>query len=447
MTSARTAVTRSGAMRVLGALALGTLSSCSGCATEPETLATGEEFVVLPKIVYIQPSEVGPGTPFRLEVVSRSSVANPTDPEPLVWTASDPAVVIVPDHTNGTALITVPALPQGDNVVITARNGTRSATSLILSRLVSSAGWDEVRDELVDGVSPSVSLLTGAVASGCAHDRIDAFNGSAIIGQLGVSTGCDRADAAIFSEGAAPLIKRPAAWTALQDVIDATGNGGAISIPTQLVIGVDAADAPAATTNEGDYLLAAGDTYRMSRSGIALLASAQTVIREALPDMTTCTDVAALGPTVAPNPKSLNIYHLTTVTAGGVKVRGLFCAPNVILINHTWALTTTLAHEIGHALGLISPSSGHTTYIDGFIRDNLMSTTADVGNDYRHRLSLGQLYRIHVDGRSWLRRNPDLTDGPFLCSCDPYATNVCPTLPADLRPLLASLPPAGGTCP
>ena len=446
MTSPRSTVRRSAAIRAFGALALGTLCSCSGCALDPEGLSTGEEFVVLPKVVHVQPSSVGPATSFRLEVLSRGPVGNPTNPEPLVWTSNVAGVDIVPDHVNGTAVVTLPDLAAGDGVVITARNGTRAAHALVYFRVVASQGWDEARDDLVDGLSPSVSLLAGNVNGTCQYDRVDAFNGSAIVGQFDVSSTCARADAIVFSEGARPVVTRPFVWTAAQDLVDATLSTDAIVIPMQLVIGI--ADVATAEKNEADYLLAAGDAFRMSRSGIALLPSAQTIIRELLPSTSTCEDVKLLTGPGAPNPKNLNIYHLAKVVVGGTEVRGVFCTPNVILINHSWALTATLGHEIGHALGLIAPAWGHTDNITGFIGDNLMSATADDGNDIRRRMSLGQLYRVHVDGRSWLRRNPtDLSDGPFLCHCDPYAANVCPALPADVRPLLKQLPAPGGACP
>ncbi len=433
------------ALRVLAHVAL--LAPIASCPS-PGTLANGEEFVLLPSIVAVQPAVVGGASSFRLEVVSRGVVGNPTDPEPLVWTASDPGVVIVPDHAHGTAQVTLPVLPAGSSIVITATNGTRAATSMAMFRMLATGASDEARDDLVDGGNPSVILTSGDMGGTCAYDRVAAFNGSAPIGAQNTSASCDRADAAIFSEGGAPKIVRPAGWTSLQDIIDASGNGGPIIIPTMVVIGVEDAAVPQANVDEDNFLLTAGDTYRFSRSGIAIPTSAQTRIREKLATVMRCADVATLPSTVTPDPTKLNIYHVTSVVdVDGTIQRGYFCTPNVILVAHGMALDNTFAHELGHALGLISPYFGHIDGVSGFIRDNVMSTDAATGQDDRHRLSLGQLFRMHVDGRSWLRRNSDLTDGPFTCSCDPYSTKVCPALSADLRPLLVPLPAAGAPCP
>ncbi|MEO8621045.1 MAG: hypothetical protein ABI625_08260 [bacterium] len=446
MRSKRLTVGRNTVLRVLGSFVLAILSSCDGCAKSADSLATGEEFVVLPRIVHVQAPGPTATSSLRLEVVSRGVVGNPTDPSPLIWTASKPGVTFV--SSGASTVMTFPALPAGDWFSVTARNGARAATSLITVDLASSQPWDEVRDDVANGENPSAALLTGTLGGGCAYDRVEAFSGAGGIGQLTSAAPCARTDVAIFSVTGRPLITRPYAWTTVQDIIDATGNGGPIGIPIQLVIGVPVADANNAVADEANFLLTTSDTYRNMRTGIDLPPSLQTTIRQELPaSFTQCADIPTLPAAVAPNPTKLNIYHIAVANDGaGTRVRGYFCAPNVILIGHGWALQTTLGHELGHALGLIAPSWGHTDNVAGFIRDNVMSTDAASGQDARFRLSLGQLYRMHIDGRSWLRRNPDLTDGAFTCGCDPYARLVCPALPTDLRPIIGTVPAPGGSC-
>ncbi|MEP7001781.1 MAG: hypothetical protein ABI969_14940 [bacterium] len=446
MRSQRLRVGRNAVLRVLGAFVLAILSSCDGCEESAGSLATGEEFVVLPRIVHVQAPGPRMTSSLRLEVVSRGIVGNPTDPSPLTWTATKPGVTFV--SSGASTIMTLTALPAGEWFSVTARNGGRAATSIIVVDLASSQPWDEVRDDVANGENPSAALLTGTLGDGCAYDRVEAFSGGGGIGQLTSAAPCARTDVAIFSVTGRPLITRPVAWTAVQDIVDATGNGGPIGIPIQLVIGVPVADANNAALDEANFLLSASDTYRNMRTGIELPPSLQTTISQALPPtFTKCANIPTLPAAVAPNPTKLNIYHISVVEDGaGTRQRGFFCTPNVILMGHGWALQTTLGHELGHALGLMAPSFGHTDNVAGFIRDNVMSTDAALGQDARFRFSLGQLYRMHIDGRSWLRRNPDLSPGAFTCGCDPYARLVCPALPTDLRPIIGAMPAPGGSC-
>jgi len=135
----------------------------------------------------------------------------------------------------------------------------------------------------------------------------------------------------------------------------------------------------------------------------------------------------------------LVVLYAPTVTGLGAKStvftrRGLFCRPNVILINRLDRVPTTLAHEVGHALGLVEPwglTWGHTNAFTGLRpAQNLMH---DASSERRH-LSLGQIYRMHHDRRSWLTQ-PLFTPG-LDCGCDPYSSGPpgnCPTLVADFR--------------
>ena len=434
-------------MRVLGACALAALASCSGCELAPESLSSSEEFVLLPRIVHVPASGITAPLALRLEVVARDAWQNPTTPA-LTWESTNLDVTFV---SSGMATVaTLPIMAPGSNLVIKVRSQTLWSATIFLFDVDPAAPSDQARNEFARGDNPSIALLTGRSSGGCAHDNVVAFVGGGTIGQWTQDAGCDREDAAIFSVNSRPLLKRPAGWTDMADLVDATGNGGPIGIPIQLVIGVAADEADAAASNEAAYLLTTGDTYRTMRAGIELPASAQTTIRQPLPGtITRCSDLAALPASVLPDPKKLNIYHLSAVNGPDGPVLGYFCTPNVILIDHALALATTLGHELGHALGLIEPLNGHTDppVMQGFIRDNVMSTNARDGQDARFRFSLGQLYRMHYEGRSWLQRDMNLGDGPNKCSCDPYARNVCPALATDLWIPAVPLPPAGGTCP
>jgi hypothetical protein len=63
----------------------------------------------------------------------------------------------------------------------------------------------------------------------------------------------------------------------------------------------------------------------------------------------------------------------------------------------------TLAHELGHALGLIAPPIwGHTFLVPGFTSGNFMASEPQITN-----ASIGQLFRLNFSSDSWL--NSDMS--------------------------------------
>jgi len=86
----------------------------------------------------------------------------------------------------------------------------------------------------------------------------------------------------------------------------------------------------------------------------------------------------------------------------------------------------TLAHELGHALGLVHPNAvgGHTYQVAGFDAFNLMASNADVTN-----ASIGQLYAFNFSTDSWLNRSGSPFIRPVVRSCqDVWGAGVCPAL-------------------
>ena len=102
-----------------------------------------------------------------------------------------------------------------------------------------------------------------------------------------------------------------------------------------------------------------------------------------------------------------------------------------MISNGLWS-SGTLAHELGHTLGLRVPYSGHTLLVEGFGSSNLMwPYESDASHAPRASYSLGQVFRINLDSRSWMRmyttesRRCDGTDGD----------RFCPALARDVAPL------------
>jgi hypothetical protein len=143
-------------------------------------------------------------------------------------------------------------------------------------------------------------------------------------------------------------------------------------------------------------------------------------------------------------PDTLNVYYPEFLTS---RARGEYCYPlppqqdlytakmrNVVFVSFELKMESTLAHEIGHALGLIIPwrLSGHVDDMNlrvpfpGY-RGNLM----DGGAEDITTITLGQIYRMHFDRLSWLNigfpasvRPPSLRD----CGVDVYEHSPCPSL-------------------
>jgi len=229
-------------------------------------------------------------------------------------------------------------------------------------------------------------------------------------------------------------------------MIDATAAAALIPLPVNLVIGVSSADAMLAESSMNLYLLLADDIFHNMRVGVTFPTALQTTKRQTLPvSIDRCTSVSLLPDDVAPVAGKVNVYFVARLEND---LRGLFCAPNVILLSFHAAVSTSFVHEVSHLLGLLAQDFGHTDTVSGFQRDNVMSgyTGTGPGDDMRFRLTLGQVYRMHVDGRSWLRRAADGTPGPFVCPCDPNGDAVCPVLWRDVAPASGTPSPYAGTC-
>ena len=391
--------------------------------------------MVLPRVVQVS---VGPGgvvDPLRLEVVAQSKHGNPIDPGALTWSSSPAGASFA--QQDDAAVVTLPAsIPAGSVVLVTASNGMQSGTSSITVVAMSGGALDEARSDHTAGDNPAVSLTSGESATGCTFDATSAFAVAAPVGPWIGTTGCGRSEAAVFTSAGQPFIVEAMAWTTGPDVVDATNNAGPRDIPLQVVIGVPAAHAATAESAMAGYLLLAGDTYWNMRVGVAFPPSMQTTIVTPLsPTFDSCEGIGTLQDSVKPDPAKLNIYMIESVAGS---LRGFFCAPNVLLVSRVSALATTLSHELSHALGLIAQSFGHIDSVHGFNTDNVMSGSMGPSGDMRYRLTLGQLYRMHRDGRSWLKRAADGTPGPLLCPCDPYANASCPVLSTDLRPVVGT---------
>lgn len=421
--------------RALGLFLSAMLLSCGKCPPDPAPPPQPPPALWTLRVL---PAEVRIGVPagatqvsYRLEAVAFNEYENPVDGE-VRW--STPASGVSLDEDGNAVVVTVSApLPLETEVTVTATLGLLSATSnAVLAE--PKATDDVVTADEVASENPSVVLASGDESSGCSMDGMRAFIVSAPVGPFVGSTACTRSEAAVFTVARQPYIVRPQVWTSGADPVDAAGKPGPVEIPLLIVIGVKTTVADAADTFMNNSLLNASESLRSMRAGVALPPGKQKKVRlELSAAIDDCIDIPTLPASVAPDNERLNFYVVEHVVNDA---RGVFCAPNVMLISRTAAVASSPLHELSHALGLVAQDFGHVDQVDGFMRDNVMSTETGAGSgaDLRYRLTLGQVYRMHRDGRSWLLRNGTSYEKAFRCECDPYAKSSCPMLSADMRP-------------
>ena len=145
------------------------------------------------------------------------------------------------------------------------------------------------------------------------------------------------------------------------------------------------------------------------------------------------------------DPARLNVYFVRSthyyedgLTCPGYKDQKPNSDRYVIFVANVEHTPSTLAHEIGHALGLVLRAAlpgGTEGQFGGDVNeldldpylppDNLMySGVGKVG-----QITVGEVYRMHFDKRSWLRRGVTATGGyPRDCQASPVAGGPCPPL-------------------
>lgn len=129
-------------------------------------------------------------------------------------------------------------------------------------------------------------------------------------------------------------------------------------------------------------------------------------------------------------------------------------SPNGVVILGRGAGALTFVHELGHTLGLRPwgapnnddpgfPWTGHTNKNPDILRNNVMwSRPNDGGSGHRNEFTLGQIYRMNFDDRSWIDTAAVL-DGSEnakrpMVRCQDSATVSwpCPRLDLDIAELL-----------
>jgi hypothetical protein len=140
----------------------------------------------------------------------------------------------------------------------------------------------------------------------------------------------------------------------------------------------------------------------------------------------------------------INVYYVREFGLGTGTPAGVVCAYNspphqeIILVDGMISNSpVVLAHELGHALGLLRsvPLPGGGTGSSGHVNDLQLEPYLSTGNlmrsggAYVGQITLGQIYRMHFDKLSWLwlAQSPG-SDYPRECQNSPVHGGPCPPL-------------------
>lgn len=356
--------------------------------------------------------------------------------ENITWTTTAPGVTIAPaSGRNVRVTLDVSTVRE---FVVTA-TGAGKADEMVVT-VVAPAGDQALA---MPGEIPAVVTILHNGA-GCPPESTYVFVGSSNIGDRRQGCASSSQEVVAFTSYRPPM-PWGGAWTdAPADVIDASAGPALRQVPLRVWgVRITAADIPAATSFINQAVGTALGIYHANRVGVSLTGAVP--IQPIESTAVTCADLqtflspdGSIPDNAVWDATAVNIYLMP---GGAGNLNGIWCwadglgwLKNVIRL-HVGGDYASLAHELGHLFGLYVPwgpanqHRGHVNEIKGFGRDNLMTGWVDIGSTVpRTRLSLGQVYRMHFDKRSWLAA----AYGD--CNCNPY-TSPCGMLSRDTRPI------------
>lgn len=422
-------------------LAMGLTLITSGCALLESKCTYLEAF---PEVVQVPVSTAGPVT---FEVYARLRKGNgQVLNDAIEWTFGG-GLSVSPAYGRLVSVKVDPATAGEHEITVTSKG----KTDVVTVKVVHTSG-DQVRAS--GFLVPSVlAVFNNSV--GCPPDSTYAFVEVGVLGDRGTSCASATQRVVTFSERRAPQLWT-GSWGPGQDEVDARISDlatGPNSLPIKVWrlsnLTLAPTDCALEPTNEDCLLLAdlfgtANGVFQTNRVGLML--TWDKSISALLDGAITCHNIQDFIDPYGTGPlndrwvsNAVNLYLVAQDVSTDSK--GKWCwAPtlrrqtNVIRYQRD-AVATTLTHELGHMLALHVPWGtppqehvGHVDHFAGFAHDNVMFAFADLNSTAsRTRLSLGQVYRMQFDRRSW-----NATGTPVDCACDPYASG-CGYLSRDTR--------------
>jgi len=360
------------------------------------------------------------------------------------------------DDTLATLRIDAAAPPGTATVKVTVTPGEMSATATI-NVVAAPTGSQDFINAKYSWVAPAVGIVNGVLQgnAGNCTTTVFAFVRHSVLADMASPCGGERSgwEAVVFDTGyRAAFIS--AGWMPGTNSLDAQpAQGPPLEIPIALRIMVfdpDAADLAAVRREKMaaalDEIKSANSLLSRNRAGIRISEKpdTMTVPVSDVVSFTTCAEGEHQTSTYDVN-WVLHVYYVDDL--GGTK-KGSSCVANgtrprdVIYVVPDVNSPTTLIHELGHTLGLTLPSQGHTDVMGGFDATNVMHSGDEQQDPAgRHRLSIGQVFRMNADSASWLNRGRDAqghslrpaSNSPLDCQCSVGGPHRrCPPMQSDL---------------
>ena len=439
-TPRRRVVPNSGSLLFVAAVSL---THCPSHPPPPRYL------VVWPDTIRVQ----APGrVPLKAELINAAGI---TIDAVITWT-TDPVYPGFLESTQGRENIAnVPATAPPEVTVIASANGKFGKATLLFNQVVSGTADIALQPVLPPPAPPPppdpVDALYLTIASGrstpCEVDRAGgAAFGRTEVGNF-VSDGTCLAEGFILAAPVAPTIVAPMTWTNPQDQIPLAG-GFNQTKEVRVYFWVEAPSDLARTPE----VMAEATSKMETQLDLAntLLWKNRTGVHLAWDGLSTwsaspqgrCTNAAFITWEI-PALLKVGVLNVFLVNKPG-EGSGAYCVsitPNgapppdkiashqeAILFNMAYHLPTTLAHEVGHALGLIFPNWGHPFTVPGILSTNLMKRSEELDPPERNHLSVGQVLQMHLSRESFLNRAAGFG---VLCPQN-GSRGACPALGLDL---------------
>jgi len=156
--------------------------------------------------------------------------------------------------------------------------------------------------------------------------------------------------------------------------------------------------------------------FTKNRSGLLLSPTVNDTVPGLLGTGKGCDDAAhiqGLGPPLYQSDR-LNIYFVKDIVWSSTDFLGLNCIDqggmyagpgSIMFVSIPEHLPTVVAHEIGHGLSLRHAGTEYAGFRNFTLNDIMINAWTTDGGKARNLFTLGQVYRMNADKRSWLN-NP-----------------------------------------